>query len=70
MALKTFINILRSFDSVTLFDNAIANTDEAVIPNEILYIVKNKLSLQSEIVPQWIQTIVDEFNMSGNLINK
>lgn len=57
-----FLNLYKhfsAFDSVTLFDNAIAGSDEAVIPKEILYINKGRLHLQSDEYPEWIKPILE-----------
>ncbi len=52
----------KDFDTVTLFDNSIADKDEVVVPKEILYIVKGILYLQTESCPDWVKPIVDEFD--------
>ena len=59
---KNLYKYFKSFNSVTLFDNAIADTEEAAIPVEILYISDNQLFFQTDIYPNWIKLLVEAFN--------
>jgi predicted ABC-type ATPase len=56
---KNLYKYFKDFDSVTLFDNSIADKDEAVVPEEILHIVKGALYLQAETFPNWVKPIVE-----------
>jgi predicted ABC-type ATPase len=59
---KNLYKYFKDFDSVTLFDNSIADIDEAVVPQEILHIVDGVLYLQRQAFTDWAKPIVDEFD--------
>lgn len=59
---KNLYKSFRDFDTVTLFDNSIANVDEPVAPKEILYIAGGILYLQSKTYPDWVKPIIKDFD--------
>lgn len=59
---KNLYKYVTEFDSVTLFDNGIALTeDEIVIPLEILHIESGKAFLRTSDYPSWVQPVIDQF---------
>jgi len=64
---KNLYKYFKEFTSVTLFDNAIADTADPVIPKEILYIIENKLFLQTKNMPVWTNPIVNSFSDNQEL---
>ena len=58
--LKNLYKYFHEFDSVTLLDNSIADSEEPVTPSEILYIFENKLFLQTKIYPKWVKPVIDK----------
>jgi predicted ABC-type ATPase len=54
---KNLYKHFHEFDSVTLYDNAIADIAEPVIPREILYIVGSELHLEIMNYPEWVVPI-------------
>jgi predicted ABC-type ATPase len=67
---KNLYKHFRQFDSVTLFDNSIANIDEPVIPKEILHITNGILYLQTTVYPEWVKPIIDSFDQLKNFNEK
>jgi len=61
---KNLYKYFKEFTSVTLFDNAIADTEDPSIPKEILHIIEGELFLGSEDIPDWVKPIVDSFDTS------
>jgi len=59
---KNLYKYFKEFTSVTLFDNAIADTEELSIPKEILHIIEGKLFIESKDMPDWVKPIVDSFD--------
>lgn len=58
---KNLYKYLTEFDSVTLFNNGIALTEEPVIPQEILYISKGKLHLKIKNFPAWVNPVIEKY---------
>lgn len=56
---KNLYKYIAEFDSVTLYDNAIPNTETPVIPKIILHISKGKISEKPDSYPAWVQPIID-----------
>lgn len=56
---KNLYKHFHEFDSVTLYDNAIADIAEPVIPREILYILNGKLHLEAKDFPEWVAPLLD-----------
>jgi len=56
---KNLYEHFHEFNSVTLYDNAIANIDEPVIPREILYIVNGELHLEIKDYPKWVTPLIE-----------
>jgi hypothetical protein len=50
------------FDSVTLFDNGIALTEEErVIPQEILHIENGQVFIRTKDYPDWVKPVIEQF---------
>lgn len=63
-----FLNLyqyFKDFDSVTIFDNAIAASEEPIIPRQILFINHGKLHLQAKAYPEWVKPIIGAFDGSN-----
>ena len=61
---KNLYQYFTEFNSVTLFDNAIADTEEAVVPKEVLHIVEGTLYLQTDAYLEWVKPIIEAFDVS------
>jgi predicted ABC-type ATPase len=59
---KNLYNHFNEFTTVTLFNNAIAGTDEETEPVEILFIADGKLHLHTMNYPDWSKPLVDGFD--------
>jgi predicted ABC-type ATPase len=57
--LKNFYKHFTEFDFVSLFNNAIPFTDEPIVPQEILYILKGNLHLKTEGYPEWVKPVIE-----------
>lgn len=62
---KNLYKYFSHFDSVTLFDNSIAETAEPSVPEEILYIVNGALYLKKQVYPNWVEPLVSSFHSSN-----
>lgn len=59
---KNLYKYVAEFDSVTLFDNGIAlSEEELVIPQEILHIENGKVFLRTQDYPDWAKPVVEHF---------
>lgn len=67
---KNLYKHFKDFDSVTLFDNSIPDTDEETIPAEILHIIEGVLYLETETYPHWVKPVLDAFDTSDNSVKK
>jgi len=56
---KNLYKHFHEFDSVTLYDNAIADIAEPVIPREILYIMGGQLHLEMKNYPLWVSPLIE-----------
>lgn len=56
---KNLYKHFHEFDSVTLYDNAIADIAEPIIPREILYIVEGQLHLEIKDYPEWVGPLLE-----------
>ena len=56
---KNLYKHFHEFDSVTLYDNAIADIAEPVIPREILYILHGQLHLEIKDYPEWVAPVIE-----------
>ena len=61
---KNLYKYFKEFTSVTLFDNAIADTEEPTIPKEVLHIIGDTLFIVSEDIPDWVKPIVNSFDVN------
>ncbi len=60
--LKNLYKCYRDFDSVTLFDNGIAQSKTVIEPREILSIVNGELTFSSGYCPEWAKPVLEGFN--------
>jgi predicted ABC-type ATPase len=58
---KNLYKYVSEFDSVTLFDNAIALVKEQIMPRKILHIEKGKLYLKIKEYPAWVEPILTKY---------
>jgi Uncharacterized protein conserved in bacteria len=58
---KNLYKYVTEFDFVTLFNNAIAHTEEPTIPQEILYISKGRLHMKIVSYPSWVNPIIEKY---------
>lgn len=59
---KNLYKYFAEFNSITLFDNAIAEKEEFTVPKEILYINEGTLFMQTNEFPDWVKPIVEAFD--------
>jgi len=59
---KNLYKYFIEFNSITLFDNAIAEIEDISVPKEILYINKGVLFMQIDRYPDWVKPIIEAFN--------
>lgn len=64
---KNLYKYFKEFTTVTLFDNAIADTEEPVVPKEILHIIEGVLFLNSKDIPNWAKPVVESFDANDVL---
>jgi predicted ABC-type ATPase len=59
---KNLYRYVAWFDSVTLFDNGIALTEEErVIPQEILHIENGQVFIRTKDYPDWVKPVIEQF---------
>jgi len=57
---KNLYKHFHEFNSVTLYDNSIANVVDPAVPIEILYILDGQLHLEIADYPQWVVPLLDK----------
>ena len=60
---KNLYKYYKDFDSVTIFDNSIAQLPTASVPTKLLFIQDGRLNLTSAEVPIWIKPILKDFDI-------